>query len=193
VGLEGLSELEKVFDYLEINIPNHHLVFDPSLARGLSYYTGAIFEIKADGVQIGSVSGGGRYDNLTGLFGLPNVSGVGISFGIDRIFDVMEELGLFPENELIITKVLLLAMDDSAVSLVLKTAQQLREAGVQAEVYPEIGAKMKKQLGYADARKIPFAIIVGSEEVQSKLLSLKNLSTGDQKKLSFEDLLLQLA
>jgi histidyl-tRNA synthetase len=193
VGLEGLSELEKVFEYLEINIPNHHLVFDPSLARGLSYYTGAIFEIKADGVQIGSVSGGGRYDNLTGLFGLPNVSGVGISFGIDRIFDVMEELGLFPENELIITKVLLLAMDDSAVSLVLKTAQQLREAGVQAEVYPEIGAKMKKQLGYADARKIPFAIIVGSEEVQSKLLSLKNLSTGDQKKLSFEDLLLQLA
>ena len=193
VGLEGLSELEKVFQYLEINIPNHRLVFDPSLARGLSYYTGAIFEIKAEGVQIGSISGGGRYDNLTGLFGLPNVSGVGISFGIDRIFDVMEELSLFPENELFTTKVLLLAMDDSAINLVLNTAQKLREAGVQSEVYPEIGVKMKKQLSYADARKIPYALIVGSEEVESKLLTIKNLNTGEQQKLSLNDLLLQFA
>jgi histidyl-tRNA synthetase len=193
VGLEGLSELEKVFEYLEMNIPYHRLVFDPSLARGLSYYTGAIFEIKADGVQIGSISGGGRYDNLTGLFGLPNVSGVGISFGIDRIFDVMEELSLFPENELFTTKVLLMAMDDSAINLVLKTAQKLREAGIQSEVYPEVGAKMKKQLGYADARKIPFALIVGSEEVQSKLLTIKNLNTGEQLKLPLEDILRLLA
>src|SRR5690606_2625672 len=124
-GLRGLTELERVFDLLEMTCPEHQLVFDPSLARGLSYYTGAIFEIKASGVQIGSISGGGRYDNLTGVFGLPNMSGVGISFGIDRVYDVMEELGLFPESQVFATKVLIVVLDESAVEFALQTAQKL--------------------------------------------------------------------
>ncbi len=188
-GLKGLAELEKVLHLLEATCPDHKMQFDQSLARGLSYYTGAIFEIKAYGVQIGSISGGGRYDNLTGVFGLPNMSGVGISFGIDRVYDVMEELGIFPVNDAFSTKVLIVAMEDSVVDFALQTAQKLRLANVQTEVYPEVGAKMKKQLGYADARKIPFAIIIGSEEAHNKVLSLKNLITGEQQKLNLEQLI----
>lgn len=183
-GKKGIEELTKVFDYLEITQPNHRLEFDPALARGLSYYTGAIFEIKALGVQMGSISGGGRYDNLTGVFGLPNVSGVGISFGIDRIYDVMDELGLFPEQQTFATQLLLLPMEESAVTMALNAASLLRKVDVYTEVYPEFGAKMKKSMGYADARKIPFVGIIGADEVRENLVSLKNMITGEQQKLS---------
>lgn len=188
VGLKGLEELEKVFDFLEATVPDHKMIFDPALARGLSYYTGAIFEIKALGVQMGSISGGGRYDNLTGIFGLPNVSGVGISFGIDRLYDVMEELQLFPEITEFGTQILIVPMDESVVGFALKSAQTLREVGATVELYPEPGAKMKKQLGYADARQIPFVGIIGSDEMQTGVVSLKNLKTGEQEKLNLESL-----
>ena len=193
IGLQGIAELERVFDFVEMTIPNHKLAFDQSLARGLSYYTGAIFEIKALGVQMGSISGGGRYDNLTGVFGLPNMSGVGISFGIDRVYDVMEELAIFPTSEAFSTKALLVLMEDAAIAFGLKVAQELRNANIQAEVYPEVGAKMKKQLGYADARKIPFAIIIGSDEVQNKQVTLKNLITGEQEQTSLETVVHKLS
>ncbi|MBC7391497.1 MAG: histidine--tRNA ligase, partial [Opitutaceae bacterium] len=189
IGLKGISELEQVLEYIQITNPTHKVVFDQALARGLSYYTGAIFEIKALNVQIGSISGGGRYDNLTGLFGLPDVSGVGISFGIDRIYDVMEELEKFPETSINSTKILIVVLDDASSDFALKTAENLRQNGIYTEVFPEIGGKMKKQLGYADGRKIPFAGIIGTDESEKELISLKNLITGEQKLYNSKELI----
>ena len=160
---------------------------DLTLARGLNYYTGAIFEVKALDVQIGSITGGGRYDNLTGIFGLPNVSGVGISFGADRIYDVLAELNLYPASMLESTQVLFAAFGDAELRYALGWAKTLREQGLRVEVYPE-PAKMKKQMGYADAKQIPFVSIVGGNEMESNTVMLKNMLTGEQQQLTLEQL-----
>ncbi|HCN83272.1 MAG TPA: histidine--tRNA ligase, partial [Sphingobacteriaceae bacterium] len=164
---------------------------DITLARGLNYYTGAIFEVKTNEVAMGSIGGGGRYDDLTGMFGLKGLTGVGISFGADRIYDVLEELGLFPESSEQTTKVLISNFDSEAESFALPLLQQLRDEGVAAELYPE-SAKLKKQMTYADNKKIPFVILIGSDEIQSGLLTLKDMQSGNQEKLAVKDLISRL-
>jgi len=159
-----------------------------TLARGLSYYTGAIFEVKAHHVQIGSISGGGRYDNLTGTFGVPGISGVGISLGVDRIYDVMEELNLFPDSQTTSTKVMISNFDEEAFTYGLSILPKFRKAGINSEIYPD-SVKLKKQLDYADRKRIPFVILIGSDEIQSGLLTLKNMKTGEQQKLNAEDII----
>ena len=192
-GLKGVAELENVWQLVaDFGLENPQIELDLTLARGLSYYTGAIFEVKAknqanEPVQMGSIAGGGRYDNLTGTFGLPGVSGVGISFGVDRIYDVLEELGLFPENQAITTQIMLTNFDADAQTYGLKVLRQLRQAGVKAELYPE-ATKLKKQFEYADRKQIPFVLIIGSEEMQTGVLSLKNLRTGEQQKLTLAEI-----
>ncbi|MEY3417449.1 MAG: hypothetical protein RL060_1561, partial [Bacteroidota bacterium] len=187
-GLLGLEELNKVFDYLSVfEIQQATIEFDIALARGLSYYTGCIFEVKANGVQMGSISGGGRYDNLTGMFGLPDVSGVGFSFGVDRIYDVLEELQLFPNDQQTTTKVLIATFDETAEKLGLTLLQKLRQSGVNSELYPET-AKIKKQMSYADSKKIPFVVLIGSDEVTSQLLTLKNMVSGEQQKMGIDEI-----
>ncbi|UOG76790.1 histidine--tRNA ligase [Hymenobacter tibetensis] len=193
-GYKGLQELQRVFDYLrdfqfgEFN----HLDFDVTLARGLSYYTGCIFEIKINNVNMGSVSGGGRYDNLTGAFGLPGVSGVGFSFGVDRLYDCLEELNLFPAAVATTTRCLVANFDAEAERAVLPALRQLREAGVASELYPEAG-KLKKQLQYADQKGIPFVLLQGSEERAADQFKLKNMTTGEEKLLALEEVLAELA
>ena len=187
VGLEGVRELEEVMRILETMGENLDFVdMDIMLARGLSYYTGAIFEVKVNNVSIGSVSGGGRYDNLTGVFGLKGVSGVGFSFGVDRLYDVLEELRLFPDEQLQGTKVLLAHFDEQAYYYALGLLSKIREAGIKAELYPDV-TKMKKQLDFASKKAIPYVAICGDEEIKSGTVSLKNLETGDQEKLGLEE------
>ena len=164
------------------------IVVDLSLARGLSYYTGAILEVKALDANIGSISGGGRYDNLTGIFGLDGLSGVGISFGADRIYDVLLELGLFPEEALTGTQLLVANFGAEEVHYLLPIVAELRRGGVRTEIYPET-AKMKKQMSYADSLHIPYVLLVGEEERTTELFTLKNMLTGDQQKLTKEELL----
>ena len=184
VGLKGVAELEEVWQLVaQYGLSDARMQLDVTLARGLSYYTGAIFEVKANGVQIGSISGGGRYDNLTGAFGMPGLSGVGISLGVDRIYDVMEELNLFPETGLQSTQVLVVHLDAEARSLGLPLLTQLRAQNISAEAYPDT-AKVKKQLDYANARRIPYVVLIGSEELQTGQLALKNMVTGEQAKLT---------
>jgi histidyl-tRNA synthetase len=191
-GLKGIEELEKVWSFVQsFGLENANIQLDITLARGLSYYTGAIFEVKANCIQIGSISGGGRYDNLTGTFEMPGLSGVGISLGVDRIFDVMEELGLFVENQSVTTKVLLTNFDAEAEKYSLPILKKLRDAGINAEIYPESG-KIKKQFDYANRKNIPFVIVVGSEEMQSGELTLKNMTLGEQEKLSIEQIISRL-
>jgi histidyl-tRNA synthetase len=184
-GLKGIAEIETIFAYIEkLQTPNFKLQteLDITLARGLNYYTGAIFEVKSNEVAMGSIGGGGRYDDLTGMFGLKDLTGVGISFGADRIYDVMEELQLFPDNAGESTRVLISNFDETAETYALPMLSALRRNGVAAELYP-IAAKLKKQLSYADAKKIPYVILIGSEEMESGLLSLKNMQSGEQQKL----------
>lgn len=189
IGQAGLDELDKVFNYLKsFTIQHAKIEFDIALARGLSYYTGCIFEVKANNVQMGSISGGGRYDNLTGMFGMPDVSGVGFSFGVDRIYDVLEELALFPTDQQTTTKILITTFDEEAEAYALKFLQQLRNAGINAELYPE-SAKMKKQMSYADSKKIPFVAVIGSDEIATNLLTFKNMDSGEQQKLSIEQII----
>jgi histidyl-tRNA synthetase len=191
-GQKGLEEMSAVFDYTEtFGLKENNLEFDLTLARGLSYYTGAIFEVKANDVSIGSICGGGRYDNLTGGFGMPDVSGVGISFGIDRIYDVMEELEIFPETDSVSSKVLLCSFDEEAQKYALPLLYQLREKGINSEIYPD-PAKMKKQMEYADRKKIPFVIIIGSDEMTSGKLTLKNMLKGDQERLDINSIITKL-
>jgi histidyl-tRNA synthetase len=185
---QGLKDLNEVFS-LTGNL--EHVEFDPRLARGLSYYTGCIFEVQIDGVSVGSVSGGGRYDDLTGVFGLPNMSGIGFSFGVDRLYDAMEELALFPETADIFTTVLLIAFDDTSWHYCLEFLQELRKNGIRSELYPE-PAKPKKQFGYADKKNIPFALIAGEEEMTSKQFSIKNMKSGDQKMVERDEAIKQL-
>lgn len=191
-GLKGIEELEKVWNLIEsFGLQNPNIQLDITLARGLSYYTGAIFEVKANGVQIGSISGGGRYDNLTGTFGLPGLSGVGISLGVDRIFDVMEELGLFGDNQGVTTKILLTNFDAEAERYSLPVLKKLRDAGINAEIYPD-HAKLRKQFEYADKKHIPYVCVVGSEEMASGELTLKDMQSGEQTKLTIENIIQNL-
>lgn len=189
IGIKGLEELAEVFNLLEAYGENeNHIDFDVVLARGLSYYTGAIFEVKVNNVSIGSVSGGGRYDNLTGVFGLEGVSGVGFSFGVDRIYDVMEELEIFPVESFDPTKVLVTHFDRNGFEYGLKILNALRGQGIAAELYPEI-TKIKKQFIYADKKEIPFVIILGENEIKEGKLSLKNLKSGVQESIMLDELL----
>ena len=187
IGLKGVKEIEIVFDELSIVNCQLSIELDLCLARGLNYYTGAIFEVKALDAQIGSITGGGRYDNLTGIFGLPNVSGVGISFGADRIYDVLTELDLFPKTLQSTTQILFAAFGDAELTYALKWAKELRQAGKAVEVYPE-PTKMKKQMSYADAKQIPFVAIVGGDEMAQNKVMLKNMTTGEQKLATLEEL-----
>ncbi|HEV7379479.1 MAG TPA: histidine--tRNA ligase [Dyadobacter sp.] len=188
IGLKGIAELEEVWKMVSLlGLENPKIQFDVTLARGLSYYTGAIFEVKSNNVQIGSISGGGRYDNLTGTFGVPGISGVGISLGVDRIYDVMEELNLFPDSRTTSTKVMISNFDKEAFEYGLTILPKLRLAGINAEMYPD-SVKLKKQLDYADRKNIPFVILVGSDEIQSGKLTLKNMTTGEQQKLDVEEI-----
>jgi histidyl-tRNA synthetase len=187
-ALKGIEELEQVWQMVEgFGLDNPRTQLDVTLARGLSYYTGAIFEVKVNNVQIGSVSGGGRYDNLTGTFGVPGLSGVGISLGVDRLYDVLEELNLFPENHTITTRVMLTNFDAAAARYGLGVLRQLRAAGLNAEMYPD-AVKLKKQLDYADRKRIPFVILIGSEEISTGQLTLKNMQTGEQQQGTPEEL-----
>ena len=182
-GHRGLRDLQEVLNILEsFGETDEHLEFDVSLARGLSYYTGCIFEVAIHNSGLGSVSGGGRYDNLTTLFGdKDNLSGVGFSFGVDRLYDALETLNLFPKEAQVSSKVLICHFDDASQLYGLKVLNQLRAAGVASEVYPD-HAKLKKQLDYANRKMIGYTIVIGSEEMESGLLALKNMSTGEQSK-----------
>ena len=186
-GLKGVEEMEIVFHELEIVNCTLDIELDLCLARGLNYYTGAIFEVKALDVQMGSITGGGRYDNLTGIFGLPGVSGVGISFGADRIYDVLTELDLFPKELQSTTQVLFATFGTDELHYALKWAKELRAKGIAVEVYPE-PTKMKKQMGYADDKHIPYVAIVGGDEMASQTVMLKNMATGEQKQVKLEEL-----
>lgn len=191
-GLKGVEELETVFDYLGIGDSTNEIAFDVTLARGLSYYTGCIFEVEAKGVKMGSIGGGGRYDDLTGVFGMPGTSGVGVSFGAERIFDVMEELKLFPEDTATRLKAVFLAFDDATHRYAFRCLRKLRAAGINAEIYPE-PTKMGKQFKYVDKRNAPYAIVVGSNEMQSGELGFKNMKTGAQEGLKLEKIIERLS
>ena len=187
VGLKGVEELETLFGLIEATDVQLNIELDLCLARGLNYYTGAIFEVKALDAQIGSITGGGRYDNLTGIFGLPNVSGVGISFGADRIYDVLTELDLFPKELQSATQVLFATFGAEELHYALRWAKVLRAAGKTVEVYPE-PTKMKKQMGYADDKHIPFVAIVGGNEMETNTVMLKEMASGEQKQVTLEEL-----
>ncbi len=195
-GLKGIQEIEEVFAYIKAfageQILPKFVEVDITLARGLNYYTGCIFEVKTNEVAMGSIGGGGRYDDLTGMFGLKGLTGVGVSFGADRIYDVLEELNLYPESNSTNTKVLIINFDKTLESFTLPLLASLRQSGVAAELYPT-AAKLKKQMSYADAKRIPYVLLIGDEEKESGLLSLKNMESGEQVKVSKEDLIAQLS
>jgi len=184
-GLKGVAEMKELFGYIEKETVAGSVELDLSLARGLNYYTGAIFEVKADDVAMGSICGGGRYDNLTGIFGLEGVSGVGVSFGADRIYDVMLQLNLFPESAGTGTRVLVVNFGNDELPFLLKMAADLRSAGISTEIYPDT-AKLKKQFAYADARKIPYVIIAGSDEIKNGQFILKEMHTGTQETFAID-------
>ena len=186
VGINGLGEIQRVARLLENVTLRNEVRFDPTLARGLSYYTGCIFEVAAQGIQMGSIGGGGRYADLTGVFGVPGLSGVGISFGADRIYDVMSELNLFPESLSESVQVLLAAFDEATHEYAFGCAARLRAAGLSVELYPEPG-KLKKQFEYAAKRNVPFVAIVGETEMQSETLMLKDQKTGEQQAMTVEE------
>lgn len=192
VGVAGVEELRAVVSGVESLGMKAQLDLDVSLARGLNYYTGTIIEVKALDVQIGSITGGGRYDNLTGVFGMSGLSGVGISFGADRIYDVLNTLDLYPENTSAASKVIFLNLgaDESNVSL--KAAKMLRASGIAAEVYPDT-VKMKKQMAYADAMRIPFVAIIGETELESGTVTLKDMEAGNQEAVALDDLVARLS
>lgn len=186
-GLKGLDELDELFGLIEAAGISHEVELDLSLARGLNYYTGAIFEVKAKDFQIGSICGGGRYDNLTGIFGLPGMSGVGISFGADRIYDVLKGLDLFPKEVTAYTKVLFANMGNDELRYLIPVVKKLRDAGVPCEIYHEPG-KLKKQFDYAGKKAIPFISIVGGDEMSRGEINLKNLATGEQRTFPISDI-----
>ena len=185
LGTKGIEELKTVFGFIGSDVDN--IEFDITLARGLNYYTGCILEVKSNDVKIGSIAGGGRYDDLTATFGLKDMSGVGISFGAARIFDVMEELDLFPESVSQSVKVLCCCMDDELKPFAFELLTKLRKANIAADMYPQ-ASKLGKQLKYADKRGIPFAIIIGDTEKSSGVMTVKNLQSGDQSKVTLKEL-----
>ena len=186
-GLKGLDELEELFGLIDAAGVSQKVEIDLSLARGLNYYTGAIFEVKACDFPIGSICGGGRYDNLTGIFGLPDMSGVGISFGADRIYDVLKGLEKFPEGLRSSTTLLFANMDSAVLPYIIPVARALREAGLACEIYPD-STKLKKQFDYADRKAIPFLSITGGDEVAAGVINVKNLASGEQKQFSKDDI-----
>jgi len=193
IGLKGIAEIEAVFNYVTKLVAENsqlvnHIELDITLARGLNYYTGCIFEVKTNEVAMGSIGGGGRYDDLTGMFGLKDLTGVGISFGADRIYDVLEELNLFPASAAQGTKVLISNFDEAAELYALPLLQQLRTAGIAAELYPASG-KLKKQMSYADGKNIPYVILIGGDEMESGLLTLKTMESGNQEKLAIAEII----
>ncbi|MEQ6120240.1 histidine--tRNA ligase [Reichenbachiella sp. MALMAid0571] len=188
IGIKGINELKEILNYTQqYRAATHNVEIDITLARGLSYYTGAIIEVKPTSVQMGSICGGGRYDNLTGVFGLSGVSGVGISFGVDRIYDVMTELELFPDAASSTVQVLVANFGNETLSASLKILDTLRHKGINAEVYPD-NAKMKKQFNYADKKGIKYVLVIGEEELKQNQYALKNMTTGDQEKYTSEEL-----
>jgi len=187
VGLKGVEESEFILNTLETMGLKNEIELDLTLARGLNYYTGAIFEVKALDVQIGSISGGGRYDNLTGVFGMEGMSGVGISFGADRIYDVLNQLDLYPKEAVNGTQLLFVNFGEAEAAYVLPVLAQVRAAGIRAEIYPD-AAKMKKQMSYANAKMVPFVAIVGENEMKEGKVMLKNMTSGEQSLVTPEEL-----
>ena len=193
IGQEGISEINFIFNNIEnLGLKNSNIKFDISLARGLNYYTGAIFEVKSSDVEIGSIAGGGRYDDLTSIFGLDNVSGVGISFGIDRIYLVMEELAVFPQNIDVSSKVLLLNFGENESEYCLKLLQELRTNKINSELYPS-NDKIKKQMNYANNKGVQFVIMVGEDEIKSGKLTVKDMKSGEQSKWSISEIITKLS
>jgi histidyl-tRNA synthetase len=194
IGLKGCEEIETVFNYLAACKPlTAKLELDITLARGLNYYTGAIFEVKTNEVAMGSIGGGGRYDNLTAMFdSKQSLTGAGISFGADRIYDVLEELNLFPQSAEQSTQVLICCFDEQGEKYGLPLLQNLRSQNINAELYPA-GAKIKKQMEYANNKQIPYTVLIGSDEMQSGLLTFKNMESGEQEQLSADAILNKLS
>ena len=190
IGLKGIDEVDFVLNTL--STLSNPIEFDLTLARGLNYYTGCIFEVKALDVEIGSITGGGRYDNLTGIFGMPGLSGVGISFGADRIYDVLNQLDLYPKEVSTATQLLFINFGEAEAAYCLPVLSRLRAAGVRCEIYPD-ATKMKKQMQYANAKQIPFVALVGENEMQEGKVMLKNMETGEQQMLTPDELLAAMA
>jgi histidyl-tRNA synthetase len=188
-GLRGVEESRYILSFLT-SLKNE-IQLDLTLARGLSYYTGAIFEVKALDTPMGSISGGGRYDNLTGIFGMPGLSGVGISFGVDRIYDVLNALDLYPKDSLNTTQVLFINFGEEESAYCLPIIYKVRENGIRAEIYPDT-AKMKKQMSYANAKQIPFVVLAGDNEMEAGKVTLKNMETGEQKLVDVNELIEEL-
>ena len=191
IGLKGVEECEFILNTLNGLGLKNEVELDLTLARGLNYYTGAIFEVKALDVQIGSITGGGRYDNLTGIFGMPGISGVGISFGADRIFDVLNQLDLYPKEAVVGTRVLFVNFGAAEMAYCLPLLAKLRDAGISAEIYPD-SSKMKQQMAYANAKAVPFVVMVGENEMNEGRVMLKNMTTGEQSLLSVGELIAAL-
>ncbi len=189
-GMEGIAELKEIMAMVKhFGLEDDHIVLDVTLARGLNYYTGSIFEVKALNSEItGSLGGGGRYDDLTGVFGMEGISGVGFSFGVDRIYDVLEETHAFPEDDLISTKVMIVNFDPESAAHALGIVSKLRQAGISSEIYPD-HVKLKKQMSYANRKGIPYVMMVGTREIEEKIYGLKDMKTGEQKQLSFPEIL----
>lgn len=188
IGLKGVEEIRFILDTLKVVGLNNEIQLDLTLARGLNYYTGAIFEVKALDTPMGSITGGGRYDNLTGIFGMPGISGVGISFGADRIFDVLNTLDLYPKDAVASTKLLFVNFGDKETAYCLPIVSKARQAGIQVEMYPD-AVKMKKQMTYANAKQIAFVAMAGETEIAEGKVMLKNMVTGEQKMVSAEELI----
>jgi histidyl-tRNA synthetase len=189
IGIKGIEEIKEVFDKIHmLGLETSTLDFDITLARGLNYYTGSIFEIEAKGVSIGSIGGGGRYDDLTGIFGLNDMPGIGISFGLDRIYLVLEELGLFPDFQENLCQVLFVNFGASEADFCLKALTKIRRAGINAELYPD-AAKMKKQMNYAHKKNISYVVLVGEDELAQDLLTVKNMKDGNQSRHSVTELI----
>ena len=191
-GQKGVEEIRFILNTLNnLSNLNNQIQLDLTLARGLNYYTGAIFEVKALDVQIGSILGGGRYDNLTGIFGMPGISGVGISFGIDRIFDVLNALDCYPKDAVVSTQLLFINFGEKETAYCLPFVAQARAAGIRTEIFPDV-AKMKKQMSYANAKEIPFVALAGENEMAEGKLTLKNMATGEQSLVSPEELIKEI-
>ena len=190
-GLKGVEETKFILDMLKTSGLKNEIQLDLTLARGLNYYTGAIFEVKALDVQIGSITGGGRYDNLTGIFGMPGLSGVGISFGADRIFDVLNQLDLYPKEAVNGTQLLFINFGEKETAYCLPVASKARQSGIRTEVFPD-SVKMKKQMSYANAKQIPFVALAGENEIGEGKLTLKNMITGEQRLVTPEELIVEV-
>ena len=190
-GLKGVEELRFILDVLKTVGLKNEIQLDLTLARGLNYYTGAIFEVKALDVQMGSITGGGRYDNLTGIFGMPGLSGVGISFGADRIYDVLGTLDLYPRDSVTVTQVLFINFGQQETAYCLPVINKVRACGIRAEIFPD-AAKMKKQMSYANAKQIPYVVLAGESEIAQGKVTLKNMETGEQQLLTPEELVAEL-